>query len=123
MRLDKYLWAIRVFKTRSEAADACRGSAIKVNGQDIKPSREIREGDVLVVRKGPVYYSYRVLKPVDKRQPAGNVPLYALDITPAEELEKLQQPRESIVIYRQKGTGRPTKKERRQLDDIMDLNG
>ncbi len=123
MRLDKYLWAIRVFKTRSEAADACRGSAIKVNGQDIKPSREIREGDVLVVRKGPVYYSYRVLQPVENRQPAKNVPLYALDITPPEELEKLQQPRESIVIYRQKGTGRPTKKERRQLDDIMDLNG
>ncbi len=123
MRLDKYLWAIRVFKTRSEVADACRGSAIKVNGQDVKPSREIREGDILVIRKGPVYYSYRVLHPVDKRQPAKNVPLYALDITPPEELEKLQQPRESIVIYRQKGTGRPTKKERRQLDDIMDLNG
>ena len=123
MRLDKYLWAIRVFKTRSEAADACRGSAIKLNGQDVKPSREVRQGDVLVVRKGPVYYSYRVLQPVENRQPAKNVPLYALDITPPEELEKLQQPRESIVIYRQKGTGRPTKKERRQLDDIMDLNG
>ncbi|HRW94973.1 MAG TPA: RNA-binding S4 domain-containing protein [Bacteroidales bacterium] len=123
MRIDKYLWAIRVFKTRSEAADACRGSAIKVNGQDVKPSREIHEGDILVVRKGPVYYSYRVLQAVDKRQPAKNVPLYALDITPPEELEKLSQPRETIVIYRQKGTGRPTKKERRQLDEIMDLNG
>ncbi|MFA5444024.1 MAG: RNA-binding S4 domain-containing protein [Bacteroidales bacterium] len=122
MRLDKYLWAIRVFKTRSEAADACRGSAIKVNGQDVKPSREIHEGDILVVRKGPVYYSYRVLQQLDKRQPAKNVPLYVLDITPLEELEKLQQPRETIVIYRQKGTGRPTKKERRKLDEIMDLN-
>lgn len=123
MRLDKYLWAIRVYKTRSEAADACRGSAIKLNGQDVKPSREVRQGDVLVVRKGPVYYSYRVLQPVENRQPAKNVPLYALDITPPEELDKLQQPRENIVIYRQKGTGRPTKKERRQLDDVMDLNG
>jgi len=123
MRLDKYLWAIRVFKTRSEAADACRGSAIKLNGQDVKPSREVRQGDVLVVRKGPVYYSYRVLQPVENRQPAKNVSLYALDITPPEELDKLQQPRETIVIYRQKGTGRPTKKERRQLDDVMDLNG
>ncbi|MFA5301898.1 MAG: RNA-binding S4 domain-containing protein [Bacteroidales bacterium] len=123
MRLDKYLWALRVFKTRSEAADACRGSAIKVNGQDVKPSREIHEGDVLVVRKGPVYYSYRVLQSVDKRQPAKNVPLYVLDITPPEELEKLKQPRETLVIYRQKGTGRPTKKERRQLDEIRDLNG
>jgi len=123
MRLDKYLWAIRVYKTRSEAADACRGSAIKLNGQDVKPSREVRQGDVLVVRKGPVYYSYRVLQPVENRQPAKNVPLYAMDITPPEELDKLQQPRETIVIYRQKGTGRPTKKERRQLDDVMDLNG
>ena len=123
MRLDKYLWAIRVYKTRSEAADACRGSAIKLNGQDVKPSREVRQGDVLVVRKGPVYYSYRVLQPVENRQPAKNVPLYAMDITPPEELDKLQQPRENIVIYRQKGTGRPTKKERRQLDDVMDLNG
>ena len=74
MRLDKYLWAIRVFKTRSEAADACRGSAIKLNGQDVKPSREVRQGDVLVVRKGPVYYSYRVLQPVENRQAAKNVP-------------------------------------------------
>jgi ribosome-associated heat shock protein Hsp15 len=123
MRLDKYLWAIRVFKTRSEAADACRGSAIKVNGQDVKPSREIREGDILVVRKGPVYYSYQVLQPVDKRQPAKDVPLYVLDITAPEELEKLKQPRETVVIYRQKGTGRPTKKERRQLDEMLDLNG
>ena len=123
MRIDKYLWAIRIFKTRSDAADACRASRVRVNGQDVKASREIREGDIIVVRKGPVFYSYRVIKPVDKRQPAKAVSLYASDITPDEEYAKLDQPRETIVIYRRKGTGRPTKKQRRQLDQIMDING
>lgn len=122
MRMDKYLWAIRVFKTRSEASDACRSSRVKINGQDVKPSREVRKGDTIVVRKGPVYYSYLVIEPVDKRQPAKDVSLYASDITPAEEYAKLEQPRETVVIYRRKGTGRPTKKERRQLDQIMNLN-
>ena len=120
MRIDKYLWAIRVFKTRNEAADACRGYRVKINGQEVKPSRDIRQGDTVIVRKGPVYYAYQVINPVDKRQPAKDVPLYAHDITPEEEYAKLEQPRESVVIYRQKGTGRPTKKERRQLDRIID---
>ncbi|MDD2642229.1 MAG: RNA-binding S4 domain-containing protein [Bacteroidales bacterium] len=120
MRLDKYLWAIRVFKTRSEATEACRGSRVKVNEQEIKPSRELREGDVITVRKGPIFYTYRVIQQVENRQPAKNVPLYAEDLTPAEEYAKLEQPRETITIYRKKGTGRPTKKERRQLDDLMD---
>ncbi|HPS24221.1 MAG TPA: RNA-binding S4 domain-containing protein [Bacteroidales bacterium] len=120
MRLDKYLWAIRVFKTRSEATEACRGSRVKVNEQEIKPSRELREGDVITVRKGPIFYTYRVIQKAENRQPAKNVPLYAEDLTPAEEYAKLEQPRETITIYRKKGTGRPTKKERRQLDDLMD---
>ncbi|HNY23910.1 MAG TPA: RNA-binding S4 domain-containing protein [Bacteroidales bacterium] len=120
MRLDKYLWAIRVFKTRSEATEACRGSRVKVNEQEIKPSRELREGDVITVRKGPIFYTYRVIQQVENRQPAKNVPLYAEDLTPAEEYAKLEQPRETITIYRKKGTGRPTKKERRQLDDLID---
>jgi len=120
MRLDKYLWAIRVFKTRSEATEACRGSRVKVNEQEIKPSRELREGDVITVRKGPIFYTYRVIQQVENRQPAKNVPLYAEDLTPAEEYAKLEQPRETITIYRKKGAGRPTKKERRQLDDLMD---
>ena len=120
MGLDKYLWAIRVFKTRSEATEACRGSRVKVNEQEIKPSRELREGDVITVRKGPIFYTYRVIQQVENRQPAKNVPLYAEDLTPAEEYAKLEQPRETITIYRKKGTGRPTKKERRQLDDLMD---
>ncbi|NLA16101.1 MAG: RNA-binding S4 domain-containing protein [Bacteroidales bacterium] len=122
MRIDKYLWAIRVFKTRSLAADACRGARVKIEEQPVKPSRIVKIGDVLVVRKGPVYYSHVVLKMADRRLPAKEVPLYAQDITPAEELEKLQQPIESVVIYRKRGTGRPTKKERRQLDKLRGFN-
>ncbi|MDD2290074.1 MAG: S4 domain-containing protein [Bacteroidales bacterium] len=123
MRIDKYLWAIRVFKTRADAVDACRGSRIKIDGQSVKPSREVRQGDTIVVRKGAVCYEYLVLMPVDRRQPAKDVPLYVRDVTPAEELKKLALPAETVVIYRKKGTGRPTKKERRQLDEIMDING
>ncbi|MBP6868247.1 MAG: RNA-binding S4 domain-containing protein [Bacteroidales bacterium] len=123
MRIDKYLWAIRVFKTRADAVDACRGSRVKIEGQCVKPSREIRQGDTIVVRKGAVCYEYLVLQPVERRQPAKDVPLYVRDVTPEEELEKLKLPTETIVIYRKKGTGRPTKKERRQLDEIMDING
>jgi len=116
MRIDKYLWAIRVFKTRAESVEACRGSRVKINDQPVKPSREVRQGDTIVVRKGAVFYQYLVLQPVERRQPAR-------DVTPQEELDKLQMPRETVIIYRKKGTGRPTKKERRQLDDIMDING
>lgn len=123
MRIDKYLWAIRVFKTRAESVEACRGSRVKINDQPVKPSREVRQGDTIVVRKGAVFYQYLVLQPVERRQPARDVPLYARDVTPQEELDKLQMPRETVIIYRKKGTGRPTKKERLQLDDIMDING
>ncbi len=119
MRLDKYLWAIRVFKTRTDASDACKSTRIKVNGMEVKPSKEIKEGDTICVRKGPVYYTYRVLALVENRQNAKNVPLYALDLTPPEEYAKLEAPKESFTIYRERGTGRPTKKERRQLDELM----
>lgn len=120
MRIDKYLWAIRVYKTRTEASDACKASRVKISGAEVKPSREVRVGDELTVRKGAVYYSYKVIAPVENRQPAKNVPLYVEDLTPAEELAKLDRPQESITIYRQRGMGRPTKKERRQLDKLMD---
>ena len=90
-RLDKYLWSIRVFKTRSEATDACRGGKILVNGQDAKPSREVKAGDVLQVRKGPVLYKYRVLQPIDRRQGAALVPKYAENLTPESEMAKLQE--------------------------------
>ena len=120
IRLDKYLWAVRIFKTRSDAADAVRNNKVTVNGSYAKPSREVKLGDVIAVRKQQVTYSYKVLDLVSSRQPAKNVPLYCLDITPQEELAKLNVPRETIFVFRDRGTGRPTKKERRELDDLME---
>ena len=118
--MDKYLWAVRVFKTRSDAADAVRTNKVTVNGAYAKPSREVKIGDVIAVRKMQVTYSYKVLDLVSSRQPAKNVPLYCLNVTPQEELDKLNVPRETIFIVRDRGTGRPTKKERRELDGLMD---
>lgn len=120
-RIDKYLWSVRVFKTRSDAADACKSGRVKVNDIEAKPSREVKSGDVIEVRKLNIHYKYRVLELVANRQPASKVPVYAEDITPDSELEKLNAPKESISVYREKGMGRPTKRERRKLDDLMGL--
>lgn len=120
VRLDKWLWAVRVFKTRSDAADAIRSNRVLVNDAYAKPSREVKVGDVISVKKMPVVYEYRVVELVSSRQPAKNVPMYAADITPQSELDKLNVPRETIFIVRDRGTGRPTKKERRELDSLMD---
>ena len=97
-----------------------RNNKVTVNGSYAKPSREVKLGDVIAVRKQQVTYSYKVLDLVSSRQPAKNVPLYCLDITPQEELAKLNVPRETIFVFRDRGTGRPTKKERRELDSLMD---
>ena len=120
IRLDKYLWAVRVFKTRSDAADAIRNNRVLVNDAYAKPSREVKEGDVISVKKMPVTYRYKVLELVSSRQGAKNVPQYCLNITPQEELDKLTVPRETIFVFRERGTGRPTKKERREIDALMD---
>ena len=119
-RIDKYLWAIRVFKTRGDATDACKGGKIRINGADIKPSKAVRPGDVIAVRKGAITFTYRVLAAVDKRQGAKLVPQYAENITPEEELAKLKAPVETFFLKRDRGTGRPTKKERRQMESLWD---
>lgn len=119
-RLDKWLWAVRLFKTRSDAAEACRTNRVSVNGSVSKPSREVKPGDLVAVKKQPVTYTFRVLEAISSRQPAKNVPLYAENVTPAEELAKLDIPRETVFISRDRGTGRPTKKERRTIDSLMD---
>ena len=119
-RIDKYLWAIRVFKTRSDATDACKGGKVRINGADIKPSKNVRAGDVISVRKGAVTYTYRVIAVIDKRQGAKLVPQYAENITPEEELAKLKAPVETFFLKRDRGSGRPTKKERRQMDSLWD---
>ena len=120
VRLDKYLWAVRVFKTRSDAADAIRNNRVLVNNAYAKPSREVQLGDIISVKKMPVTYSYKVLELVSSRQGAKLVPQYCLNITPQEELDKLSTPRETIFVFRERGTGRPTKKERREIDALMD---
>lgn len=120
IRLDKYLWAVRIFKTRSDAADAIRNNRVTVNDAYAKPSREVKIGDRIAVRKQSVTYAYKVLDLVSSRQGAKNVPQYCLDITPPEELAKLNAPRETIFVFRDRGTGRPTKKERRELDTLME---
>ena len=120
MRLDKYLKVSRLIKRRTVANDACDAARITVNGKPAKASYQVKIGDVIAVRKMQVTYSYRVLDFVSSRQPAKNVPLYCLNITPQEELDKLSSPRETIFVFRDRGTGRPTKKERRELDGLMD---
>ena len=120
VRLDKYLWAVRVFKTRSDAADAIRNNRVLVNNAYAKPAREVKQGDVIAVKRMPVTYQYKVLELVSSRQGAKNVPQYCLNITPQEELDKLTVPRETVFVFRERGTGRPTKKERREIDALMD---
>ncbi|MBR5568934.1 MAG: RNA-binding S4 domain-containing protein [Bacteroidales bacterium] len=118
VRIDKYLWSIRVYKTRTEATDACKGGKVRVNGADTKPSKPVKPGDVIVARKGAVVYTYKVLELIDKRQGAKLVPQYAENQTPAEELAKLRAPVETFFLKRDRGAGRPTKKDRRQMEDL-----
>ena len=120
VRIDKYLWAVRIFKTRSDAADAVRNNKVMINNSLCKPSREVKVGDHISVKKMPVTYQYKVLDLVSSRQGAKNVEPYCINITPQEELDKLNAPRETIFVSRDRGTGRPTKKERRDLDELMD---
>lgn len=120
VRIDKYLWAIRVYKTRSEATDACNGNKVKLNGVNAKPSKAVKIGDTLEVHKGPASFTYKVLQLSENRMGAPMVPDYADNLTPESELSKLHAPKETIVLKRDRGTGRPTKKERRELDALID---
>lgn len=120
VRVDKYLWAIRVFKTRTDATEACKGSKITVNGADIKPSKEVKAGDVIQVRKGAVHYTFKVLAPLEKRIGAKDVARFAENLTPESEMAKLHAPVETFFVKRDRGAGRPTKKDRRQMDELYD---
>lgn len=119
-RLDKYLWAIRVFKTRTDATDACKGGKVKVGGVNAKPSKEVKPGEIIQVHKGSVFYTYKVLKPLHNRVGASLVPEYAEDLTPEEELAKLHAPVETFFVKRDRGAGRPTKKDRREMEQLWD---
>ena len=119
-RIDKFLWAIRAYKTRSEATEACKGGKVKVAGVPAKPSRAVQPGDVIQLRKGIVTYTYKVLRPLENRVGAKLVPDFAENLTPEAELEKLRAPVESFFVTRDRGAGRPTKKDRREMDHLWD---
>ena len=118
VRIDKWLWAVRIYKTRSQASEACKKGRILIRGMEVKPSRVVKIGDILFIRKLPVIFTIRVKNLVENRLPAQRVREFAEDITSAEELEKLKI-KDSAFFRRDKGTGRPTKKERRSMDDII----
>ena len=119
VRVDKYLFAMRIYKTRSIAADACKNGRIKMNGVELKPSRTFHVGDVFTVRKGPITYTYRVLQLCEHRLGAKLVPDYLRDETAPEQLEMLQLARLAGQTGRDRGTGRPTKKDRREIESFI----
>lgn len=120
VRIDKYLWAIRVFKTRSESTDACNGNKVQINGVNSKASKAVKTGDSIKVRKGTVLYEFKVIQLSENRMGASLVPEYAQNLTPESELAKLHAPVETFFVKRDRGSGRPTKKERRELDALWD---
>lgn len=117
MRVDKFLWCVRYFKTRSIATDACKQGKVRVNDAVVKPSREVYPTDKLSVRKNQINYQIEILDLPPSRVGAKLVNIYINDVTPKEEFEKLELLKYSQDYYRKKGTGRPTKKDRRELDD------
>ena len=117
-RIDKWMWAVRIFKTRTLAAEACRKGRIGINGASAKASRTVKEGDVIQVRKPPVTYSFKVLQTIEKRVGAKLVAEAMENVTPREQYELLELSRVSGFIDRAKGTGRPTKKDRRTLEEF-----
>lgn len=120
IRIDKFLWSVRIYKTRSIASDECRKGRIIINDIQVKPSRTILKNEIISVKKPPVIYSYRVIEPIENRVSAKLVEQYIEDLTSGEEKAKLDFRQAGGRAYRAKGTGRPTKKERRQIDRVKD---
>lgn len=120
MRADKFLWSVRLFKTRTDAADACKGGRVLVNNTPLKASRELKVGDCINIKRMPAIFTYRIIELVANRQPAKNVPLYIENITPEEELLKLEMAALDTSGRRDRGAGRPTKQERRELEQWLD---
>lgn len=118
-RIDKWLWSARIFKTRTIASDACKNGRVMVNDVGVKPSRMVKVGDKVSVRKPPVTYSFRILKAIEQRVGAKLVAEVYDNITPPDQYELLEMNRISGFVDRQRGTGRPTKKERRAMDAFV----
>ena len=119
-RLDKWLWAVRIFKTRGLATDACRAGAVEVNQQPAKPAREVRQGETIIVKQGLVIRTLKVVGIPRSRVGAKLVAGFCTDLTPPEEFEKQHQQRLQHVLAREKGSGRPTKRDRRDLDRLFE---
>lgn len=117
-RIDKWLWAARIFKTRTIAAAACKKGQITLRGAQLKPSRIIKVSDVIEVRKPPITYSFKVLQAIERRVGARLIPEILENVTPPQQYELLEMSKISGFVNRAKGTGRPTKKDRRSLDEF-----
>jgi ribosome-associated heat shock protein Hsp15 len=120
IRIDKFLWSVRIYKTRSIASDECRKGRILINDIQVKPSRAVLKNEIITVKKPPVIYLYRVIEPIENRVSAKLVEKFIEDLTKEEEKAKLDIRQAVGIVYRDKGTGRPTKKERRLIDRIQD---
>ena len=118
-RIDKWLWAARIFKTRSIAADAIKNGRVTIQGMNVKPSRMVKVGEVVSVRKPPVTYSFKILKTIEQRVGAKLIPEVYENVTTPDQYELLEMNRISGFVNRQRGTGRPTKKDRRALDEFV----
>jgi len=120
VRIDKWLWAVRLFKTRTLAIEACKKGRISIQGTNIKPARMVKAGEVIQIRKPPITYSFEVLGLSEKRMGAKLVPEFMKDVTPASEYQILELSKASGFVDRARGTGRPTKKDRREIEDFTD---
>ena len=119
MRLDRWLWAVRVFKSRSLASDACRAGSVAVNEQTAKPARDVRPGETVTVKQGLILRTLRVVSVPRSRVGPKLVPNFCIDLTPPEELQKARENRIQHLLEREKGSGRPTKRDRRLLDRLL----
>lgn len=122
-RIDKWLWAVRLFKTRGLAIDACRAGSVLINAQPVKPAREVRCGETVTVQQGLVTRTLRMVAAPASRVAAKHVPAYCEDLTPPEEFEKVRRQRVQQFLAREKGAGRPTKRDRRQIDRLLRPGG
>lgn len=120
VRIDKWMWAVRIFKTRTVASEACKKGRVMIAGVAVKPSRNIRVGEIIEVRKPPITFSFKVLEMADKRMGAGKVAQFMENVTSPDQYELLELNKISGFIDRQRGTGRPTKKDRRDLDQFSE---
>ena len=120
VRIDKFLWSVRLFKTRSDAADAVKNNKVLIDGVTIKPSRDVFVGNVISIKKPPIVYSYRVKELIGNRQGAKLVPQYIDNVTPPEELKKLELASLESFAVRDRGAGRPTKRDRRDIESFLD---